>query len=140
MAGSNSFPNNGLGTVTGCSVDQGIYVGYLDIYSAALYGQWITLDSVCNGDYSVVSFTDPNNWILEMNDSNNWAAVPWTLTHTHRVQSLWISPTSAELFNHTHRNFKNRNRRLIWIQTLSESDKGCNQYRFQLVGKSTCEN
>lgn len=74
-----SFPNYGLGTVTGCSTDQGIYVGYLDIYSAYLYGQWILLDSVCNGDYYIVSFTDPNNWILEMNDSNNWAAVPWTL-------------------------------------------------------------
>ncbi len=81
ILGRDSFPNYGLGTVTGCTTDQGIYVGYLDIYSAALYGQWITLDSVCNGDYYVVSFTDPNNWILEMNDSNNWAAVPWTLTH-----------------------------------------------------------
>ncbi|MFN8144714.1 MAG: PKD domain-containing protein [Bacteroidia bacterium] len=81
ILGRDSFPNYGLGTVTGCTTDQGIYVGYLDIYSAALYGQWITLDSVCNGDYYVVSFTDPNNWILEMNDSNNWAAVPWSLTH-----------------------------------------------------------
>ena len=75
-----NIANYGLGSVTGCSRDQGIFVGSLDIYSASLYGQWIILDSVCNGDYYIVSITDPNNWILETDDSNNWAAAPFSLT------------------------------------------------------------
>ena len=58
------------------SIDQGIYVGYLDIYSASLYGQWITLDSVCNGDYYVVSFTDQTTGFL-----NEWPVTTGRLFH-----------------------------------------------------------
>ncbi len=79
--GPQQISNYGMGAVTGCTRDQGIFVGNYDVYSAALNGQWIVLDSLCNGDYYIVSITDPNNLILETNDNNNWASVPITLTH-----------------------------------------------------------
>ncbi len=72
--------NYGLGAVTGCGSDQGIFVGNYDVYSAGLSGQDIPVDSICNGTYYLVSITDPSNAMLETNDNNNWAAVPFTLT------------------------------------------------------------
>jgi len=74
------LPNLGLGSVTGCGNEQGIYVGSLDIYGQGLSGQQIDFPGICNGDYYIVSETDPLNNFLETNDNNNWAAVPVTLT------------------------------------------------------------
>jgi len=79
--GKADIPNSDFGTVSGCSRDQGIYVGNLDIYSSGLNGMGIILPpNTCNGDYFIVSITDPNNNMLEMNEDNNWVAVPITLT------------------------------------------------------------
>lgn len=73
------IPNAGLGYYSGCNLHQGIYVGSLDIYSVGL-NSGIDLTGVCNGDYYILSITDPNNDILETNENNNWVAVPVTLT------------------------------------------------------------
>ncbi len=75
------IPNSPMGSVSGCGTNQGIFTGNLDIYSSGLTGQWVDLaPTVCNGNYYVVSITDPLNVILETNDSNNWTAVPVTLS------------------------------------------------------------
>lgn len=73
-------PNTPFGMVSGCGTDQGIYVGNLDIYSEGLAGMSIDLTGVCNGDYYIVSITDPDNNFLESDETNNWAATPITLT------------------------------------------------------------
>jgi subtilisin-like proprotein convertase family protein len=73
-------PNSPFGMVSGCGTDQGIYVGNLDIYSEGLAGMSIDLTGVCNGNYYVVSITDPDNNFLESDETNNWAAAPVTLT------------------------------------------------------------
>ena len=70
------IPNNGFGVVSGCSLGQGIYPGKVDEYGASLEGQSITLDSICNGNYYLVSITDPDNTVKELNDNNNWAITP----------------------------------------------------------------
>jgi PKD repeat protein len=71
------IPNYDFGTVTGCNIDQGIYPGNLDIYSSGLNDMGIILDpGTCNGDYFIVSITDPNNNFLESDETNNWVAVP----------------------------------------------------------------
>jgi flagellar hook assembly protein FlgD len=72
------IPNADFGFITGCGLQQGIYVGDLDIYVAGL-NTGIDLTGVCNGDYYIVSITDPENNMLETNENNNWAAVPVTL-------------------------------------------------------------
>ncbi|MDQ3051087.1 MAG: T9SS type A sorting domain-containing protein [Bacteroidota bacterium] len=76
----NNFPNNGLGGASGCGNEQGIFVGSLDIYNQGLSGQQIDFPGICNGDYFIVSHTDPDNLFLEMDDTNNHAVVPITLT------------------------------------------------------------
>jgi subtilisin-like proprotein convertase family protein len=73
-------PNSPFGMVSGCGTDQGIYVGNLDIYSEGLSGMSIDLTGVCNGNYYIVSITDPDNNFLESDETNNWAATPITLT------------------------------------------------------------
>ncbi len=75
-----NIPNNGLGSVTGCGNAQGIYTGSLDIYGQGLAGQRIDFPGICNGDYYIISHTDPNDNMLEMDENNNHAVVPITLT------------------------------------------------------------
>jgi subtilisin-like proprotein convertase family protein len=76
----NDIPNAGLGAVSGCGNEQGIFTGSLDIYSEGLSGQRIDFPGICNGDYYIISYTDPSNNMLETNENNNYAVVPITLT------------------------------------------------------------
>ena len=83
LTNNNQFPNNGLGGQNyGCSViEQGITVGWTDIYSEYLEDQWIDIDpGLCNGEYWIVGEIDRQNFYLESNKDNNWTAVPVTLT------------------------------------------------------------
>jgi len=75
-----NLPNYGLGIVSGCGTEQGIFVGNYDVYSANLDGQRIYIPDICNGNYHIVSITDPDNHFREMNDENNWVSVPVTLS------------------------------------------------------------
>jgi hypothetical protein len=80
---SGVFPNYGLGGgAYNCSpVEQGISVGYTDIYSEQLDGMWINIPpGTCNGDYWIVAEADRNNNFLESNEDNNYTAIPFTLT------------------------------------------------------------
>ncbi len=80
---TNDIDNYGLGGGGyNCGItNQGISVGYLDIYDYYLDGMSIDVpDGVCNGDYMIVVQIDPNNNYLEESDNNNVSAVPITLT------------------------------------------------------------
>jgi hypothetical protein len=55
--------------------DQGISVGWADIYGWSLPGQSIDVTGLPNGTYWLVSTADPENRIAETNDYNNRAAV-----------------------------------------------------------------
>lgn len=74
------LPNLDLGTVTGCSsAGQGIFVGNYDIYSSG-FGQVIDVPNICNGTYYIVTIIDPYGHFIEEDETNNWVAVPVTLT------------------------------------------------------------
>ncbi len=79
--------NQNLGFHTGCSLTQGIYPGNYDVYSISLNDP-IPLNNVCNGQYYIVSITDPNNDFLESDETNNWVAVPITLTQQSVAPSV----------------------------------------------------
>jgi subtilisin-like proprotein convertase family protein len=82
-----TVPNQGLGFHTGCTLTQGIYPGSYDVYSISLNDP-IPLNNVCNGQYYIVSITDPNNNFLESDETNNWVAVPITLTQQNATPSI----------------------------------------------------
>ncbi len=78
-----NFPNYGLGGGQyNCSpVEQGISSGFMDIYDEDLDGMWINIPpGTCNGNYWIVAQVDPLNSFLESDETNNWTAVPVTLT------------------------------------------------------------
>jgi hypothetical protein len=80
---TNDIENYGLGGGNyNCAItNQGISVGYLDIYDYYLDGMTIEVPAgVCNGDYYIVVEIDPNGNYLEESDNNNVSAVPFTLT------------------------------------------------------------
>ena len=95
---SGVFPNYGLGGGSyNCSpVEQGISVGYTDIYSEQLDGMWINIPpGTCNGDYWIVAEADRNNDFLESNEDNNYTAIPFTLTQ--QVASNPVANISSTL-------------------------------------------
>ena len=98
---TNDIENYGLGGGGyNCAItNQGISVGYLDIYDYYLDGMFIEVpDGVCNGDYMIVVQIDPNNNYLEESDNNNVSAIPITLTdQPEDVTSLPITYTGGSL-------------------------------------------
>jgi hypothetical protein len=77
------FPNWNLGGGNyNCSVvEQGISSGWTDVYGKHLDGMWINVPpNTCNGNYYIVMEVDKNNIFLEENETNNYTAVPVTLT------------------------------------------------------------
>ncbi|TAL59460.1 MAG: T9SS type A sorting domain-containing protein [Bacteroidetes bacterium] len=91
--GTADIPNAGFGLYSGCELDQGIYPGYFDVYDEPLNDP-ITFSNICNGNFYIVSITDPENNFLESDDSNNWAAVPVTL-------AMQTNPYGAASFNYS---------------------------------------
>ncbi len=74
------IPNSGFGSVSGCGINQGIYPGDLDTYNESENAPGIILPpGTCNGDYYIVSITDPDNHFLFQDHKHNWVAVPVTL-------------------------------------------------------------
>ena len=90
-----TVPNNSVGWHTGCGLNQGIYPGSYDVYSVNLNDP-IPLQNVCNGNYYIVSITDPDNNFLESDETNNWVAVPITLTQ--QSVSPIITPSGPTTF------------------------------------------
>ena len=96
---SANIPNYSLGSVTGCDSTQGIYVGKYDTYGSISVN---LPPSTCNGDYYIVSITDPLNSFLEQNDTNNWTVIPVTLTRQLGVgnfepEGFYYTVSSAQL-------------------------------------------
>lgn len=89
------LPNSNLGWHNGCGLYQGIYPGNYDVYSQNLNDP-MPLNNVCNGNYYIVSITDPDNNFLESDENNNWVAVPITLTQQNVTP--FITPQSSTTF------------------------------------------
>lgn len=88
----NQFINYGLGYLSGCGKFQGIWPGKLDIYASGLNSP-IDLQGVCNGDYYIVSITDPDSTFHDMDYSNNVSAVPILLTQQIPASSAHFTTT-----------------------------------------------
>lgn len=68
-----------------CGQVQGISAGYADVYSSGLQDQWIDVTSVPSGSYWLEVIADPDNHILESNESNNVV----------RIQVNYTNPTGG---------------------------------------------
>lgn len=61
---------------------QGLSIGWSDEYSSVLAGQDINISGVADGDYCLVSTADPNNNIVESDNSNNSSSIKINLNGT----------------------------------------------------------
>ena len=76
---------------TGCGSLQGISVGYADIYSASLDGQWIDITGVPNGEYFIEITLDANNGVLESNEVNNTGLFAFTVSNNNATGSVILA-------------------------------------------------
>ena len=96
------FPNWNLGGGNyNCSViEQGISSGWTDVYGKHLDGMWINIPpNTCNGNYYIVMEVDKNNIFLEEDETNNYTAVPVTLTLQQPAGSGQLPTISASNSN-----------------------------------------
>jgi subtilisin-like proprotein convertase family protein len=62
-----------------CEQTQGISVGWADVYDADLPDQWIDVTDIPDGEYWLEVVVDPENRLLEADETNNIARVRVTL-------------------------------------------------------------
>jgi hypothetical protein len=63
-----------------CSTNvQGISVGYEDLYDKSIPGQWIDVTDLPNGEYWLESEVDPENNVLEKDETNNVGRIKVTI-------------------------------------------------------------
>jgi hypothetical protein len=87
-----------------CGQNQGISVGWADIYDDSLPDQWIDVTDVADGEYWLEADIDPENRLRESNESNNIARVrvsvgaggDWAIA-SNRTTASRTRPTWASL-------------------------------------------
>lgn len=73
-----NFSSNPEFTTCGSTV-QGLSVGWYDVYTKELPGQWIDVTDIPEGMYWLESVVDPDDLILESNEGNNFARIKVTV-------------------------------------------------------------
>jgi len=77
---STASPAARRGVYLGCGWRrQGISVGWMDTYSLHTPGQFVDISGVPDGLYALRSTVDPDNRLLELDESNNAAVLFFTL-------------------------------------------------------------
>ena len=90
-----------------CDAFQGISVGWADVYDKTLPDQWIDVTDLPDGRYWLDVVIDPDNSILESDETNNLARVPIDLLKPsqapyvtwHLPAGQYPSPVSAVEFH-----------------------------------------
>ena len=59
---------------------QGISVGWNDLYAWNIFGQWIVIEGVPDGQYWVILESDPTNLLREVDETDNKSAVKIQIT------------------------------------------------------------
>jgi hypothetical protein len=80
------------------SVFEGISSGWQDVYGANVYFQWIDVTDVAPGLYRLGAQMDPNNFVIESNESNNG---PTLMASTVPVPGYVASSSSASFHGTT---------------------------------------
>lgn len=77
------------------STVQGLSVGWMDIYSKDLDGQWIDITDVPDGDYWLESTVDPVFHLLESDNTNNTTMVPVVVSQGSTILPDAYEPNST---------------------------------------------
>lgn len=80
----------------GCDTSQGLSVGWADIYDRELPDQWIDVTGVPAGEYWLEVVVDPENRLLEGDDSNNTASILIDLQAPQPLEPDVYEPNDSE--------------------------------------------
>ena len=94
------FPNAGQQKFTDCNVNQGITVGWADVYGRDLACQFIVIDGVGDGDYTIIATTNASHVVPEDTYENNTICVGVRL-HGTGEQNIIAPPIYAALVTPT---------------------------------------
>lgn len=86
---------------TGCGLLQGIHVGYADVYSSSLSGQWIDVTGVPNGQYFIEVELDAEHAVMETNETNNAKTFAYTLNANPPTGGIQPDLFDAQATNNT---------------------------------------
>lgn len=75
-----------------CNTDQGISSGWADVYSSGLPCQYIVIDTVSNGDYTLQSTTNTKHVVAEdcFGDNTEWTGLRITGNSVSEIVPPWI--------------------------------------------------
>jgi hypothetical protein len=77
---------------------QGLSTGWIDTYKHNTPGQYVDISGLPDGDYLLVSTVDPDNLLLETNETNNAASLYFSLNEDEVVMGDGqVLPVQAEL-------------------------------------------
>lgn len=73
---SNAPGHNDPPGYSSCGSLQGLRPGWADIYNSSLSGQFIDLTGIADGTYYLEATVDPDNLVLESDETNNTVGIP----------------------------------------------------------------
>ena len=82
------FPNPGQQKFTDCVTNQGITVGWADVYGRDLACQFIVIDGVPDGDYTIIATTNASHVVPEDTYEDNTICVGLRLKGTGDQQTI----------------------------------------------------
>ncbi len=62
-----------------CGTTQGVSAGWSDVYGRGLADQWINISGIDDGDYYLEVITDPEDQLLESDETNNTTIITVTI-------------------------------------------------------------
>jgi len=71
--------NAGSSNYGSCGTTQGVSAGWTDVYGKGLSDQWINISGIDDGDYYLEVVTDPENDLLESDETNNTTIITVTI-------------------------------------------------------------
>ncbi len=127
--------NGGLGQgyTSGSPNVQGISVGFADIYEYLLpFGQAIYFDSICNGDYILMSQFDPLHRFIDMRPENN---ITWfKTTLTRQTGGCCMTRFDIDTVDYAHGIFRFIDRSVAmpsaWHWTFGDGDSSVEQFPY----------
>ena len=78
-----------------CGTTQGVTAGWSDVYSRSLSDQWINIQGIDDGDYYLEVITDPDNHLIESDETNNTTIITVTITDGPGNQGDRLEPNNS---------------------------------------------
>lgn len=122
-------PNADSSRYGSCGTTQGVSAGWSDVYSRGLADQWINISGIDDGDYYLEVVTDPENQLLESDETNNTTIITITIVDGPGAQGDRFEANNTFDAAYNLGMFSDRNEAGLSIHT----DQDVDYYQFNAV-------